>query len=146
MSDDELNNIEDENLDDENSAMGEDVALPEDDGGNALRNFYADNYVQYASYVVRDRAIPDVDDGLKPVQRRILHCMYQVDDGRYNKVAGVVGDTMHYHPHGDASIYGALVVLVGLFEGLEVPLGLVEVGLHPGDLVFHLAQEGPVVP
>ena len=111
MSEDELNNIEDENLDEENSAMGEDVALPEDDGGNALRNFYADNYVQYASYVVRDRAIPDVDDGLKPVQRRILHCMYQVDDGRFNKVAGVVGDTMHYHPHGDASIYGALVVL-----------------------------------
>lgn len=88
----------------------EDVALPEDDG-DTLRNFFADCFVQYASYVVRDRAIPDVDDGLKPVQRRILHCMYRVDDGRFNKVAGVVGDTMHYHPHGDASIAGALTVL-----------------------------------
>lgn len=104
-------NIEDENLDEESTAMGEDVALPEDDGGNVLRNFYADCYVQYASYVVRDRAIPDVDDGLKPVQRRILYCMHLKDDGRFNKVAGVVGDTMHFHPHGDASIYGALVVL-----------------------------------
>ena len=104
-------NIEDENLDEESAVMGEDVALPEDDGGNVLRNFYADCYVQYASYVVRDRAIPDVDDGLKPVQRRILYCMHLKDDGRFNKVAGVVGDTMHFHPHGDASIYGALVVL-----------------------------------
>ncbi|MBO4511408.1 MAG: DNA topoisomerase IV subunit A [Victivallales bacterium] len=110
MSEDDLN-IEDENLDEESTAMGEDVALPEDDGGNVLRNFYADCYVQYASYVVRDRAIPDVDDGLKPVQRRILYCMHLKDDGRFNKVAGVVGDTMHFHPHGDASIYGALVVL-----------------------------------
>lgn len=82
-----------------------------EDNGDELRSFFADCFIQYASYVVRDRAIPDVDDGLKPVQRRILHCMRQVDDGRYNKVAGVVGDTMHYHPHGDASIGGALTVL-----------------------------------
>ena len=68
-------------------------------------------YLEYASYVVKDRAIPDVDDGMKPVQRRIMHCMHEVDDGRFNKVAGVVGDTMHYHPHGDASIAGALTVL-----------------------------------
>ena len=88
----------------------DDVALPADDG-DTLRNFFADCFVQYASYVVRDRAIPDVDDGLKPVQRRILYCMQQVDDGRFNKVAGVVGDTMHYHPHGDASTAGALTVL-----------------------------------
>ncbi|MBR0458419.1 MAG: DNA topoisomerase IV subunit A [Victivallales bacterium] len=88
-----------------------DVELPQNDGGDQLRNFFDDCFIQYASYVVRDRAIPDVDDGLKPVQRRILHCMHQTDDGRFNKVAGVVGDTMHYHPHGDASIYGALVVL-----------------------------------
>ena len=71
----------------------------------------ARNFIEYASYVVKDRAIPDVDDGLKPVQRRIMHCMHRVDDGRFNKVAGIVGDTMHFHPHGDRSIGDALVVL-----------------------------------
>lgn len=76
-----------------------------------LEQQWRNYYLEYASYVVKDRAIPDVDDGLKPVQRRILHCMHESDDGRFNKVAGVVGDTMHYHPHGDASIAGALVVL-----------------------------------
>ncbi|NLF59792.1 MAG: DNA topoisomerase IV subunit A, partial [Lentisphaerae bacterium] len=69
------------------------------------------NFIEYASYVVKDRAIPDVDDGFKPVQRRIMHCMHRVDDGRFNKVAGIVGDTMHFHPHGDRSIGDALVVL-----------------------------------
>ena len=76
-----------------------------------LEQQWRNYYLEYASYVVKDRAIPDVDDGLKPVQRRILYCMHESDDGRFNKVAGVVGDTMHYHPHGDASIAGALVVL-----------------------------------
>lgn len=76
-----------------------------------LEQQWKDYYLEYASYVVKDRAIPDVDDGMKPVQRRIMHCMHEVDDGRFNKVAGVVGDTMHYHPHGDASIAGALTVL-----------------------------------
>lgn len=76
-----------------------------------LEQQWRNYYLEYASYVVKDRAIPDVDDGLKPVQRRILHCMHESDDGRFNKVAGVVGDTMHYHPHGDASIASALVVL-----------------------------------
>ena len=76
-----------------------------------LEQQWRNYYLEYASYVVKDRAIPDVDDGLKPVQRRIMYCMHEIDDGRFNKVAGVVGDTMHYHPHGDQSIAGALVVL-----------------------------------
>ncbi len=83
----------------------------EDESEDPLRTMLARNFIEYASYVVKDRAIPDVDDGLKPVQRRILHCMHRVDDGRFNKVAGIVGDTMHFHPHGDRSIGDALVVL-----------------------------------
>ncbi len=78
---------------------------------DTLNAMMSTNFLEYASYVVRDRAIPDVDDGLKPVQRRILYCLHKVDDGRFNKVAGIVGDTMHYHPHGDQSIGDALIVL-----------------------------------
>ncbi|HSR50719.1 MAG TPA: DNA gyrase/topoisomerase IV subunit A [Acidobacteriota bacterium] len=70
---------------------------------------YEDYFLQYASYVITDRAIPDLADGLKPVQRRILHSLYENEDGRYNKVANIVGHSMKYHPHGDASIYAALV-------------------------------------
>ena len=69
------------------------------------------NFLEYASYVIKDRAIPHLDDGLKPVQRRILHSMLEMDDGKFHKVANVVGHCMKYHPHGDASIYSALVVL-----------------------------------
>lgn len=69
------------------------------------------NFLEYASYVIKDRAIPHIDDGLKPVQRRILHSLLQMDDGKFHKVANVVGHCMQYHPHGDASIYSALVVL-----------------------------------
>ena len=69
------------------------------------------NFLEYASYVIRDRAIPHVDDGLKPVQRRILHSLLEIDDGKFHKVANVVGHCMKYHPHGDASIVSALVVL-----------------------------------
>lgn len=69
------------------------------------------NFLEYASYVVVDRAIPDVRDGCKPVQRRILHTLFNVDDGKFHKVANVVGETMKLHPHGDASIANALVVL-----------------------------------
>ncbi|MBQ6473854.1 MAG: hypothetical protein IJJ33_17840, partial [Victivallales bacterium] len=105
------NNDNSESQDVEELMESSPEALPANDGGDSLRTFFDDCFIQYASYVVRDRAIPDVDDGLKPVQRRILHCMSLKDDGRFNKVAGVVGDTMHFHPHGDASIYGALVVL-----------------------------------
>lgn len=76
-----------------------------------LREMMNQNFIEYASYVIKDRAIPDIDDGLKPVQRRILWAMHLTDDGSFHKVAGVVGDTMKFHPHGDASIYGALVYL-----------------------------------
>jgi topoisomerase-4 subunit A len=69
------------------------------------------NFVDYASYAILDRAIPDLRDGLKPVQRRILHTLFEMNDGRYHKVANVIGETMKLHPHGDASIGDALVVL-----------------------------------
>lgn len=72
---------------------------------------YERNYLEYASYVIKDRAVPHINDGLKPVQRRILHSLFEVDDGRYHKVANVVGNTMKYHPHGDQSIFDALVVM-----------------------------------
>lgn len=75
------------------------------------QTMYREWYLDYASYVILDRAFPDVYDGLKPVQRRILHSMDELEDGRYNKVANIVGNTMKYHPHGDQSIYGALVQL-----------------------------------
>lgn len=69
------------------------------------------NFLEYASYVIKDRAIPHIDDGLKPVQRRIIHSLFEMDDGKFHKVANVTGHCMKYHPHGDASIYSALVVL-----------------------------------
>jgi topoisomerase-4 subunit A len=92
------------------------VHLPED----PLKDLINENFIQYASYVIRDRAIPQLEDGLKPVQRRILHALYEKDDGRFNKVANIVGHCMQYHPHGDASIEDALVNLVNrsyLIEG-----------------------------
>ncbi|TKG88759.1 DNA gyrase/topoisomerase IV subunit A [Puteibacter caeruleilacunae] len=76
-----------------------------------LSGMYQDWFLDYASYVILERAVPYVDDGLKPVQRRIMHAMKQMDDGRYNKVANIIGHTMQYHPHGDASIGDALVQL-----------------------------------
>ncbi len=85
-----------------------------------LHHLMDSNFLQYASYVIRDRAIPEIDDGLKPVQRRILHALFEKDDGRFTKVANIVGHTMQYHPHGDASIGDALVTLVNrgyLIEG-----------------------------
>ena len=89
-------------------------------GDGPLHRLMDGNFLQYASYVIRDRAIPELDDGLKPVQRRILHALYEKDDGRFIKVANIVGHTMQYHPHGDASIGDALVTLVNrgyLIEG-----------------------------
>ena len=77
----------------------------------ALEGMYKNWFLDYASYVILERAVPDVIDGLKPVQRRILHAMRELDDGRYNKVANIIGQTMRYHPHGDASIGDALVQL-----------------------------------
>ena len=83
-------------------------------GTGPMRELINDNFLQFASYTICNRAIPTVEDGLKPVQRRILHALWEADDGRFNKVASMVGDTMHYHPHGDASIYEALVNLVNM--------------------------------
>ena len=74
-----------------------------------LSGMYQNWFLDYASYVILERAVPHIDDGLKPVQRRILHSMKRMDDGRYNKVANIVGHTMQFHPHGDASIGDALV-------------------------------------
>ena len=76
-----------------------------------LRGMFQSWFLDYASYVILERAVPHIDDGLKPVQRRILHSMKLLDDGRFNKVANIVGNTMQIHPHGDASIYEALVQL-----------------------------------
>lgn len=76
-----------------------------------LRGMFQSWFLDYASYVILERAVPNIEDGLKPVQRRILHSMKLLDDGRFNKVANIVGNTMQFHPHGDASIYDALVKL-----------------------------------
>lgn len=94
-------------------AEGESEASNSDpQGGNSfLRQMMEQNFIEYASYVIKERAIPDVDDGLKPVQRRILWSLFRMHDGKFHKVANVIGHTMQYHPHGDASIGGALVVL-----------------------------------
>lgn len=101
--------------------------VPHPDGGRhsgedepALREMMDDNFLEYASYVIRDRAIPQLEDGLKPVQRRILWSLHRNDDGKFIKVANIVGYTMQFHPHGDASIADALVTLANkryLIEG-----------------------------
>ncbi|HCW08809.1 MAG TPA: DNA gyrase/topoisomerase IV subunit A, partial [Cytophagales bacterium] len=74
----------------------------------AIDGMYESWFLDYASYVILERAVPAVYDGLKPVQRRLLHAMKEMDDGRFNKVANIIGQTMQYHPHGDASIGEAL--------------------------------------
>ena len=74
-----------------------------------VSGMYKDWFLDYASYVILERAVPSIEDGFKPVQRRILHSMKDLDDGRFNKVANIVGHTMQYHPHGDASIADAMV-------------------------------------
>src|SRR5690606_5069044 len=93
--------------------------LPEEEGNGELSGsrviplsgVYERWFLDYASYVILDRAVPYINDGLKPVQRRILHSLKELDDGRYNKAANVIGNTMKYHPHGDASIGDAMVQL-----------------------------------
>lgn len=114
MSDDTYTD-EDEFLDDTEAGSGGFssmfVDLNDDIVRQHLRGMFQSWYLDYASYTILDRAIPHIDDGLKPVQRRILHSMKTLDDGRFNKVANIVGNTMQYHPHGDSSIYGALVQL-----------------------------------
>jgi len=94
------------------------LAEPEENAGDSsdekityLSGMYKNWFLDYASYVILERAVPYINDGLKPVQRRILHAMREMDDGRYNKVANILGQTMMYHPHGDASIGDALVQL-----------------------------------
>ena len=76
---------------------------------SGVQGQYKNWFLDYASYVILERAVPAIEDGLKPVQRRILHAMKEMDDGRFNKVANIIGQSMQYHPHGDASIGDALV-------------------------------------
>lgn len=91
--------------------------LPEDNKEDILHDIipvsgmYENWFLEYASYVILERAVPAIEDGLKPVQRRIMHSMWEMDDGRYNKVANIIGHTMQFHPHGDASIGDAIVNL-----------------------------------
>ena len=84
---------------------------PQNNDNAPLAHAYRNWFLDYASYVILDRAVPHLDDGLKPVQRRILHTLYEKDDGRFHKVANIVGATMAFHPHGDASIGAALVAM-----------------------------------
>ena len=99
--------------------MAEDIVIEEnkeEEGGKMrsikrISGMFEKWFLDYASYVILERAVPYINDGLKPVQRRILHVMKTLDDGRFNKVANIVGSTMQFHPHGDASIGDALVQL-----------------------------------
>lgn len=93
------------------SPESESVPAAEHPGVTHLGGMYEDYFLDYASYVILERAVPDIHDGLKPVQRRILHSMNDIHDGRYHKVANIIGHTMQYHPHGDAAIGDALVNL-----------------------------------
>jgi topoisomerase-4 subunit A len=109
--------MEEENLelnvteDSENSLQEHDKSSASLHTVTALSGMYQDWFLDYASYVILERAVPHLQDGLKPVQRRILHSMKRMDDGRFNKVANIIGHTMQFHPHGDASIGDALVQL-----------------------------------
>jgi len=87
----------------------EDINNKDEQGTIRVHNMYQSWFLDYASYVILERAVPAIEDGLKPVQRRILHAMKEMDDGRFNKVANVIGQTMQYHPHGDASIGDAII-------------------------------------
>ena len=107
--DDDLNEAP---LDDSAEASGKyDKLLGEDSRRYKLSGMFKDWFLDYSSYVILQRAVPHIVDGLKPVQRRVLHTMFTMDDGRYTKVANIVGQAMQYHPHGDASILGALVTI-----------------------------------
>lgn len=95
---------ESQNMENDNQQTQESTTLQ-------LSGMYQNWFLDYASYVILERAVPEIEDGVKPVQRRILHALFELDDGRYNKVANLVGHTMKYHPHGDASIGDAMVQL-----------------------------------
>lgn len=101
-------------IEDEGLQNKEEEKIAKNNSGNRaihLSGMYENWFLDYASYVILERAVPEINDGLKPVQRRILHSMNRMDDGRYNKVANIIGHTMQFHPHGDASIGDALVQL-----------------------------------
>ncbi len=112
---DELKDNSIDNFENENSESFDDSlpTHPTDvfNSTTVLSGMYKDWFLEYASYVILERAVPHINDGLKPVQRRILHAMKRLDDGRYNKVANIIGHAMQFHPHGDASIGEALVQL-----------------------------------
>ena len=95
----------------DNGVMNDSELEPGGDRLTRVTGMYKDWFLDYASYVILERAVPAIEDGFKPVQRRIMHALKELDDGRYNKVANVVGHTMQYHPHGDASISDAIVQL-----------------------------------
>jgi topoisomerase-4 subunit A len=106
MNEEDVNDLNKENNEEnpfENKSVDENIV--------PVGGLYENWFLEYASYVILERAVPSLYDGLKPVQRRILHSMKEMDDGRYNKVANIIGNTMKYHPHGDASIGDALVQL-----------------------------------
>lgn len=110
--DDEIKNIEsDDTLSEDSHSDYKPVDRFDAAAVHHLSGMYQNWFLDYASYVILERAVPHIEDGLKPVQRRILHSMKRMDDGRYNKVANIVGHTMQFHPHGDASIGDALVQL-----------------------------------
>src|SRR5690554_4924178 len=96
-----------------------DNLIPNEDANSSeetitkVSGMYRSWFLDYASYVILERAVPAIEDGFKPVQRRIMQSMKDLDDGRYNKVANIVGHTMQYHPHGDASIADAMVQKIG---------------------------------
>lgn len=111
MAEDQDPNEEHTPEENQDETGGEDNGAPLDDNITSLNGLYEDWFLDYASYVILERAVPGLKDGLKPVQRRILHSMKEMEDGRYNKVANIIGNTMKFHPHGDASIGDALVQL-----------------------------------
>ncbi|WP_423149140.1 DNA gyrase/topoisomerase IV subunit A [Rubrolithibacter danxiaensis] len=101
--------LEDQNINNENQPEAENAGQEKLHNVTPLNGLYENWFLDYASYVILDRAVPHINDGLKPVQRRILHSLKEMDDGRFNKAANVIGNTMKYHPHGDASIGDAMV-------------------------------------
>lgn len=115
MAEDELEDQHDMGEGDDDQNQGDDYQPFEKPAGDdsiiPVGGLYENWFLDYASYVILERAVPSLHDGLKPVQRRILHSMRELEDGRYNKVANIIGNTMKYHPHGDASIGDALVQL-----------------------------------
>jgi topoisomerase-4 subunit A len=109
-------------------------------------NLYKSYYLEYASYVIKDRAIPDIEDGLKPVQRRILHTLNEMEDGKFHKVANAVGQCMKYHPHGDQSIFSALVGLANkdLFIDKQGNFGNVLTGDEASAMRYIECRLGPL--